>query len=169
MFEPHTQVIPRFKAGKPAEFGRKLRLDEVEGGLITGFAVLPQGGGQDQPYLPEALANHTRQFGRPPDLLAADRGMASAENERLAKEAGVKHVALPHVGKAPPERRAEEKGRRFREGYRFRAGIEGRIHVLKRDYGLRRCRYHGERGFGRWVGWGVVAHNLAKVAGAARG
>ena len=103
------------------------------------------------------------------DLLAADRGMASAENERLAKEAGVKHVALPHVGKAPPERRAEEKGRRFREAYRFRAGIEGRIHALKRDYGLKRCRYRGERGFGRWVGWGIVAHNLAKVAGAARG
>jgi IS5 family transposase len=34
---------------------------------------------------------------------------------------------------------------------------------------LRRCRYRGERGFGRWVGWGVLAHNLAKVAGAARG
>jgi IS5 family transposase len=169
LFEPHTQVIPRFKAGKPAEFGRKLRLDEVEGGLITGFAVLPQGGGQDQPSLPEALANHRRQFGRPPRLLAADRGMASAENERLAKEAGVKHVALPHVGKAPPHRRAEEKGRRFREGYRFRAGIEGRIHALKRDYGLKRCRYRGEGGFGRWVGWGIVAHNLAQVAGAARG
>ena len=61
----------------------------------------------------DALANHRRQFGRPPRLLAADRGMASAENERLARQAGVEHVALPHVGKAPPERRAEEKGRRF--------------------------------------------------------
>jgi IS5 family transposase len=169
LFEPHTQVIPRFKAGKPAGFGRKLRLDEVEGGLITGFAVLPQGGGQDQPYLGDALDSHGRHFGRAPNLLAADRGMASAENERLAREAGVKHVALPHVGKAPPRRRAEEKGRRFREAYRFRAGIEGRIHALKRDYGLKRCRYRGERGFGRWVGWGVVAHNLAKVAGSARG
>jgi transposase, IS5 family len=169
LFEPHTQVVPRFKAGKPAEFGRKVRLDEVEGGLITGYAVLPQGGGQDQPYLGDALADHKRQFGRPPRLLAADRGMASAENQRLAEEAGVKQVALPHVGKAPPGRRAEEKGRRFREGYRFRAGIEGRIHALKRDYGLKRCRYRGERGFGRWVGWGVVAHNLAEVAGSARG
>jgi transposase, IS5 family len=169
LLEPHTQVIPRFKAGKPAEFGRKLRLDEVEGGIITGYAVLAQGGGQDQPYLPAAPADHRRQFGRPPRLLAADRGMASAENQRLAQEAGVKHVALPHVGKAPPERRAEERGRRFREAYRFRAGIEGRIHALKRDFGLRRCRYRGERGFGRWVGWGILAHNLARVAGAARG
>ncbi len=167
VFEPHTQVIPRFKAGKSVEFGHKLRLDEVEGGLITGYAILEQAGGQDQPYLGDALANHERRFGRPPRLLAADRGLASAENERLAKEAGVKHVALPHVGKAPPGRRAEEKGRRFREGYRFRAGVEGQIHALKRDYGLKRCRYHGERGFGRWVGWGVLAHNLVKVVGAA--
>jgi IS5 family transposase len=169
LFEPHTQVIPRFKAGKAVEFGRKVRLDEVEAGIISGYAVLERGGGQDQPYLADALEDHRARFGRPPRLLAADRGMASAENERLARDAGVKHVALPHVGKAPPGRRAEEKGRRFRDGYRFRAGIEGRIHTLKRDFGLRRCRYRGERGFGRWVGWGVVAHNLAKVAGSARG
>jgi IS5 family transposase len=169
LFEPHTQVIPRFKAGKAVEFGRKIRLDEVEGGLITGYAVLERGGGQDQPYLADALANHKARFGRAPRLLAADRGMASAENERLAKEAGVKEVALPHVGKAPPDRRAKERGPRFKRGYRFRAGIEGRIHALRRDYELKRCRYHGERGMGRWVGWGILAHNLAKVAGAARG
>ncbi|QDV34392.1 ISNCY family transposase [Tautonia plasticadhaerens] len=166
LFEPHTQVIPRFKAGKAVEFGRKLRLDEVEGGLISGYAILERGGGQDQPHLPDSLANHRRQFGRPPDLLAGDRGLESAENERLAREAGVRHVALPHVGKAPPGRRAEERGRRFKRAYRFRAGIEGRIHVLRRDYGLKRCRYRGERGFGRWAGWGILAHNLAKVADA---
>jgi IS5 family transposase len=167
LFEPHAQVIPRFKAGRPAEFGRKLRIDEVEGGVVVGYKVLEKGGGQDQEHLPDALAGHRRKFGRPPRLLAADRGMSSAENQRLAEEAGVAHVALPHVGKAPPERREEEKGRRFRAAYRFRAGIEGRIHALKRDYGLKRCRYHGERGFGRWVGWGILAHNLVKVAGAA--
>src|SRR4051794_9341348 len=155
LFEPHTQVIPRFKAGKAVEFGRKLRLDEVEGRLVTGYAVLERGGGQDQPYLADALANHKVRFGRAPRLLAADRGMASAENERLAKEAGVKEVALPHVGKAPPERRAEGKGHRFRKAYQFRAGTEGRIHALRRDFGLKRSRYHGERGIGRWVGWGV--------------
>jgi transposase, IS5 family len=169
LFEVHTQVIPRFKAGQPAEFGRKIRLDEVEGGIITGYAVLERGGGQDQPYLADSLENHKARFGRAPRLLAADRGMASAENERLAKEAGVKHVALPHVGKAPPGRQAEERGQRFRRAYRFRAGIEGRIHALRRDYGLKRSRYHGERGMGRWVGWGVLAHNLSKVAGAGPG
>jgi transposase, IS5 family len=74
LFEPHTQVIPRFKAGHAVEFGRKLRLDEVEGGIITGYAVLERGGGQDQPYLADSLTNHQARFGRAPDLLAADRG-----------------------------------------------------------------------------------------------
>jgi IS5 family transposase len=170
LFEPHTQVVPRFKAGKAVEFGRKLRLDEVEGGIITGYAVLEQGGGQGQPCLGDALSKHRQQFGRAPSLLAADRGMSSAANERLARDSGVKHVALPHVGRSPPGRRAEEKARRFRGAYRFRSGIEGRIHALRRDYGLKRCPYHGELGMGRWVGWGILAHNLAKVAaaGAAR-
>ena len=169
LFEPHTQVVPRFKAGKAVEFGRKIRLDEVEGGLIAGYAIVEQAGGQDQPYLADALSDHKDQFGRAPDLLAADRGMASAANERRAKEAGVKPVAMPRAGKPPPARRAEERGRRFKRSYRFRAGIEGRIHALRRDYGLKRCRYRGERGMGRWIGWGILAHNLSKVAEAGAG
>ena len=74
------------------------------------------------------------------------------------------------VGEATAERKELEEGRRFRRGYRFRAGIEGRIHSLRRDFGLKRCRYHGSSGMGRWVGWGIVTHNLVKIAeaGAAR-
>jgi IS5 family transposase len=171
LFEPHTRVIPRFKAGKPAEFGRKTRLDEVEGGIIAGYSVLEKGGGQDQDqeHPADSLTHRVKRFGRAPRLLAADRGMSSSADERPAKEAGIRHVALPHVGEAPPDRRAEEKGPRFREAYKSRAGIEGRIHVPRRDHGLKRGRYHGERGMGRWVGWGIVAHNLSRVAGAGSG
>jgi IS5 family transposase len=164
LFEPHTQVVPRFKAGKKVEFGRKLRLDEVEGGIVTGYAILEQGGGQDQPDRKDSLETPRRHFGRMPHLLAADRGLASAANEPLALAEGVKPVALPRVGKASAERQQWEKGRRFRRGYRFRAGIEGRIHVLRRDRGLKRSRYPGEGGMGRWVGWGIITHNLIKVA-----
>jgi IS5 family transposase len=98
LFEPHTQIIPRFKAGQPVEFGRKLGLDEVEGGIISGYAILERGGGQDQPYLKDSLEAHRRHFGRAPGLLAADRGTSSAENEELAQQAGVKLIALPRVG-----------------------------------------------------------------------
>src|SRR5947209_3449008 len=40
LFEPHTRIIPRHKGGAPVEFGRLVVLDAVEGGIVTGFAVL---------------------------------------------------------------------------------------------------------------------------------
>src|SRR5947208_2579676 len=55
VFEPHTQIVPRHKAGNEVEFGRKVRLDEVEGGIVSGYRVLEQGGGQDYPYLADSL------------------------------------------------------------------------------------------------------------------
>jgi hypothetical protein len=55
---------------------------------------------------------------------------------------------------------AHERAAWFRRGFRFRAGIEGRISVLRRRFGLDRCRDHGEAGLGRWVGWGIVTASL---------
>jgi IS5 family transposase len=164
LFEPHTQVIRRHKAGKPTEFGRKLWLGEVEGGIISEFRVLPDGGGLDHPELPASLEAHQQRFGRPPNLLAGDRGVFSPENEQLARRLGVKQIVLPQTGRVSQARQAQERQRWFRRGFRFRAGIEGRIRVLKRDFGLERCLDHGETGMGRWVGWGIVTANLAKIA-----
>ncbi len=164
LHEPHTQVIRRHKAGKPTEFGRKLWLGEVEGGIISEFRLLAEGGGLDHPELPASLEAHQQRFGRPPNLLAGDRGVFSPENEALARKLKIKHIVLPATGRVSKERQAQERQRWFRRGFRFRAGIEGRIRVLKRDFGLGRCLDHGEDGMGRWVGWGIVTANLAKIA-----
>jgi transposase, IS5 family len=163
LFEPHTQVIVRHKVGKPVEFGRKLWLEEVEGGIISGYRLLDEPG-QDYAYLEDTLAEHRRRFGHPPWLLAGDRGVSSPKNERLARDAGVKRVVLPGDGRGSPQRRAHERQRWFRRGFRFRAGIEGRISVLRRCYGLARCPDHGLDGMGRYVGWGIVTANLATIA-----
>jgi IS5 family transposase len=163
LFEPHTQIIVRHKAGKPVEFGRKLWLEEVDGGIVSGWRLLDQTG-PDMAYLAPSLAAHQARFGRPPHLLAADRGVFSPENEALAKQAGVQRVVLPSAGGAnSPERARMQKQGWFRRGFRFRAGIEGRISVLQRCYGLDRCPDHGEAGLGRWVGWGIVTANLERV------
>jgi hypothetical protein len=42
--------------------------------------------------------------------------------------------------------------------------VEGRISVLKRRGYLGRCQDHGEEGFGRWVGWGILTANLSTIA-----
>jgi IS5 family transposase len=163
LFEPHTQILKRGKAGREVEFGRKLWLEEVEGGIISRYQVLAEPG-PDYAYLEGSLLGHRERFGKAPELLAGDRGVSSPTNERLAKEAGVKRVVLPWVGKSKPERVKEERQRWFVRGYRFRAGIEGRISVLKRRFGLSRCHDHGEAGMERWVGWGIVVSNLRQIA-----
>jgi IS5 family transposase len=163
LFEEHTQIITRHKAGKPREFGRKVLIDEVDGGIISRYEVLEEVG-REHPHLPASLEAHQEHFGRAPELLAADRGLYSVENEKTAKEAGVKHVVLPKSGRLSQERERYEKQRWFRRGFRFRAGIEGRISVLSRAFGLDVCLEHGEDGMGRWVGWGVLAHNLRQIS-----
>jgi IS5 family transposase len=162
LFEEHTQIITRHKAGKAREFGRKVLINEVDGGIISRYEVLEEVG-REHPYLPASLEAHQEHFGRAPQLLAADRGLYSAENERLAQQTGVKHIVLPKSGRPSHEREQHEKQRWFRRGFRFRAGIEGRISVLGRAFGLDRCLDYGEEGMGRWVGWGVLAHNLRQI------
>jgi transposase, IS5 family len=163
IFEPHVQVIRRGKRDQPTEFGRKVWLDEVEGGIISRYRVL-EGNPSDASQAAPALAHHQRVFGRPPEVFAGDRGVATAENELAARQLGVKHVALPRAGAVSAERRAYERRGWFRRAQRFRAGAEGRISVLKRRGTLGRCRDHGEHGFHRWIGWGVITANLTTIA-----
>jgi len=163
VFEEHTSIIRRGKARKETEFGRKVWLSEVDGGIVSGFWIL-EGNSGDEAQLEPALEDHLRLFGRAPELVAADRNVHSKENERVAKEMGVKKVCLPKAGKKSADREEYERQRWFKRARRFRAGIEGRISVMKRREYLGRCRDRGEEGFGRWVGWGVLTANLGTIA-----
>jgi transposase, IS5 family len=163
LFEEHTTIIARGKAGKKTEFGRKVWLEEVEGGIVTGYRIL-KGNPSDEKQLQPTLENHLRMFGRPPWLVAADRGVYSSANERSARSMGVKRVGLPKKGAKTEERQRYERQGWFMRAKRFRAGIEGRISVMKRRGYLGRCRDKGEEGFGRWVGWGVLSSNLHAIA-----
>jgi transposase, IS5 family len=163
LFEPDTAIIRKGKPGKPTEFGRVIWLDEVEGGIISRYAVLA-GNPDEKGQLPPSLDHHIGQFGHPPEVLAGDRGLHSTANERYAQTQRVREVVLPKPGKKSAKRLAYEQQAWFRAGRNWRAGIEGRISGLKRRHGLDRCRYHGEAGMERWVGLGVIAHDLRVIA-----
>jgi IS5 family transposase len=163
IFEPHTEAIRKGKIAKPTEFGKLVTIQEAEHQIITAYevhALRPA----DMTLWTPALDRHLAVFGRAPDLAAGDRGFASATNEEAALARGVRHVILPRPGRKTPARRAFEQQRWFRRGQRWRVGCEGRISVLKRRHGLRRCRYHGADGTDRWVGLGVIANNLVSTA-----
>jgi len=100
----------------------------------------------------------------PPNLVTGDRGVQSVETEERLTAAGVKRVVIPAAGKLSPERQALERSRPWRRGYRWRAGIEGRIASRRRDFGWRKSAYHGEDGMERWLGLGVIASILRRIA-----
>jgi IS5 family transposase len=162
LFEPHTAILRRNKAGKPTEYGRKVWLDEVDGGLVTRWDVL-SGNPDDAQQWAASLAHHQERFGRAPQQASGDRGVHSPANERLAQQAGVQRVILPQPGYKSPARQQHERQPWFRRGRRWHAGVEGRISVLKRSFGLDCCPDQGETGFDKWVGWGVIAHNLRLI------
>jgi IS5 family transposase len=163
LFEPHTAIIRKGKAGKSTEFGRVLWLGETEGGIISQARIL-EGNPDDASQFVPSLERHTEQFAHPPNLVAGDGKLATPTNEQTAQQCGVARVVLPRPGRKTPSRLAHEQQRWFRRGRNWRAGIEGRINGLKRRHGLDRCRNHGDDGMERWVGWGVLAHDLRKIA-----
>jgi IS5 family transposase len=163
LFEPHTAILRKGKPGKPVEFGRLLWLDEVEGGIITRYQLLDGNPDEAAQVVPSVDA-HIDRFGHPPELVAGDRGLQSANNERALAQRKVAQIVLPKPGKKSAKRIAHERQDWFVAGRNWRAGIEGRISGLKRRHKLNRCRYHGDAGMHRWVGLGLLAHNLRVIA-----
>jgi IS5 family transposase len=163
LFEPDTAIIRKDPRPGHTAFGRLIWLDEVDGALISRYAVL-EGNPDEAEQLAPSLDHHIELFGKPPQLVAGDRKLATAANERYAKQQQVKQVVLPKSGAKSAKRIAHERQRWFRHGRNWRAGIEGRISGLKRGQGLSRCRYQGDDGMERWIGLGLIAYDLRVIA-----
>jgi len=164
IFEPHTALIVRGKARTPAEFGHKVFLAESGTGLITDYQIL-DGNPADEDHVAPSLERHQRLFGAAPILYAGDRGFYTPANAATVTAAGVPTECLPQRGgHKTPARAAHEKTRAFKQGQRFRAGIEGRISVLFRGRGMKRCLLTGRARFEVFVGLAILANNLLRIA-----
>jgi len=164
IFEPHTDLIKRGKVDRPIEYGHKIFLAESAIGLITEYRVL-DGNPPDEQQVEPSLEHHQQTFGKAPELYAGDRGFYSAGNVLKCEAAQVKTISLPYRGgHKTPERQALEKSPAFKKGQRFRAGIEGRISVLFRARGMKRCLLQGRARFEVFVGLAVLVNNLIVIA-----
>lgn len=161
--DPGARPIRKGKPHKPTEFGRKVLLHSNEQHLVTGYRVL-EGNPSDDSLFGPAVEQYRTNTGYTPKEAAGDRGMASAENERIAVKLGIERVSLPKRGKKSPSRCAYEKQAWFRRLQRMRAGQEAEISVLKRRFGLTRSLSRGDEGTAAWVGWSIMAYNLCVAA-----
>ncbi len=164
IFETHTDLIKRGKILKPVEFGHKVYIAESARGLITQYQVL-DGNPTDATQVECSLKRHRETFGGVPKIYSADRGFFSKENIEHCTKAGVELVCIPQRGgKKTTEQASYEKSPGFKNGQRFRAGIEGRISVLFRGRGMKRCLAEGRERFELLVGAAVLANNLMVIA-----
>jgi len=162
LFEEHTDIIRRGKESRPVEYGHKVWLNEVEGGLVSHYRILEGNPSDEQQWKP-SLKAHLKTFQKPPHQASADRGVSSEPNEQFAQDLGVQKVILPKRGYRSKMCVKHEHKIWFVKGRHWHAGVEGRISVLKRAHDLGRCLAHGLTGFHLWVGWGVIAGNLAVI------
>ena len=162
VFEPHTEIIRKGKASKPTEFGKLVKIQEAENQIVTHFEVYATRAADSKLLIP-SIQVHRQRLGRVPHSVAADTGFYSRDNEAVAQTMGVKRISVPNLQTKSAERKRLHRQRWFRNGQRWRTGCEGRISVLKRRHGLRRCLYRGFEGMQRWVGLGVIADNLMQI------
>ena len=146
------------------EFGHKVFLAESAQGLITDYQVL-DGNPSDTTHVQSSLDRHKQTFNRSPELYATDRGFFSPDNVQACEKDGVTQVSIPQRGgHKTAEQDALERSPTFKKGQRFRAGIEGRISVLFRGRGMKRCQSKGDKQFEILVGAAVLANNLLRIA-----
>ncbi len=159
LFEAHTELLIRGKAGKVVEFGHKIVVAQCGEKFITHYDVLPKRK-EDKDLLDDTLQAHQNLFGTLPRLLAADRGFYRDREQLqdLARE--IEIVSMAKKGRRTPAEKLRESTVDFAEGQRFRAGSEGSISVLKRAYKLQKCLFKGFKNFAASVGCAVFCHNL---------
>jgi transposase, IS5 family len=161
LFDADARPIKKGNLRRPTEFGYKVSVTDEDLGFVTDYEVT-SGNPADTTVLVPAIERHAKRVGRVPKEVATDRGMARPTNEKALLKLGVERCSLPKTGSKTAAEREKERSRWFRRLQRFRAGGEGRISLLKRKYGWRRSRLRGLDGVKTWVGWGAIAHNLAK-------
>lgn len=163
LFEEHTELIKRGKAGKPIEFGHKVLLVETGEKFIIHYEAMPKQRA-DKELIQESLKVHDKVFGCRPGVLAGDKGFYESREQILSLSEEIETVSICKKGRRTREEDQRESTEEFKAGQRFRAGIEGTISVLKRAFKLSKCLFKGFKNFASSVGCAVFCHNLVTLA-----
>lgn len=162
LFEPHTQLYKRGKAGEPVQFGRLVLVFEDAAGFLTQHRLLSRTESDRDVAVPETRRLQQR-FRQQVEELSFDRGFHSPENQdELAKL--VKSPCLPKPGvkqaAAQVASQSAAASLTFRAAKQRHPGIESAIGGLQSGNGQKRCRDRGELGLERYLALGILGRNL---------
>ena len=158
MFEPHTQLYKRGKAGKPVQFGRLVLIYEDGAGFISHYYVMPRNV-QDRDVVVEQTRNLQDRLHGQIEEASFDCGFHSPENQTKLAEI-LKYPCLPKPGSKQSVEQQATASVKFHLARQRHAGIESTIGALQSGNSLKRCRDRGELGFERYVALAVLGRNL---------
>lgn len=159
LFEEHTELLKRGKAGKPIEFGHKVLFAQTSEKFIHHYQVFGKRK-EDKELIEPAIKTHEQLFETGPEVLATDKGFYENMKQIVQLEENIKTVSICKKGRRNQQEYDRESTEEFKDGQRFRAGCEGSISVLKRVFNLGRCLFKGFKNYAASVGCAVFCHNL---------
>ena len=158
LFETHTQLYRRGKAGTPNQFGRLVLVFEDGAGFISHYQLMDR-----EALDADVIVDQTREVQKKHQgaikTASFDRGFYTSENEEQLS----KIVDEPCVAPRHPRQYAERLANGSVEFHRLRQrhpGIESAIGTLQSGNGLKRCRDRSEVGFERYLGLAILGRNI---------
>jgi IS5 family transposase len=163
IFEEHTELIKRGKAGKDIEFGHMITLAQSKEKFITFYDCL-EVREPDKNKIDKLLKDHEKKFGTLPKGLAADKGFYESMDKVNELGKNIATVSIAKKGRRTTREVKREHGKKFTALQKFRAGCEGSISVLKRAFCMHKCLLRTFKNFSARIGHIVFCHNLRLVA-----
>ena len=161
LYETDTRVVVRGKAGAEVEFGNTLLLAENGDGLILDYHLFQEQAPGDSQMLMESLERLPAGVAQQIKAVGGDRGFSSKSNTAGLEKAEKFNGICP---KSPVEMKERMKEERFVNLQKRRSQTEARISILQRGFLGRPLRAKGYPNRELAVAWGVLTHNLWKLA-----
>lgn len=158
VFEPHTQLYKRGKAGEPIQFGRQVLVFEDAAGFIVKSVVMKRNQ-CDSGVAIEATKALQKIFDNRIERLSFDRGFHSPENQSELSKI-IPHLCLPKPGVKQSVVQLANADDEFLAAQQNHPGIESAIGALQSGNGMERCRDRSELGFERYVSLAILGRNM---------
>lgn len=157
LFEEYTEWVTKGKSRPNVELGKKLSITTDQFGLIIDYQIM-----ENESDSEIVLTTADRVLLKY-DIFrwSFDKGYWHKDNKELLSTR-VKEVIMPKKGKRNIKETEEETTTRFKKSRNQHSAIESNINELEHS-GLDRCPDKGYRGFKRYIGLGIIAHNLQRI------
>ena len=158
LFETHTQLYRRGKAGQPNQYGRLVLVYEDGAGFISHYHLMDRTA-KDQDVVVEQTRLAQQKHGGRIETASFDRGFHNDANEKMLSTIVDDVCVLPrHPGQYAE--RLKTGTVKFHQTRLRHSGVESAIGAMQRGNGLKRCRDRSEVGFERYFGLAVLGRNI---------